>query len=276
MARWVRVFASRRRYHRPTPTTESGPSAPTLTQPVSAARCHLRGLGPHRDARGPRARRRELPGRTLRAGRSARRGGEQARARLAGRRGRPPGDDGAAPRDAYASSSRPSPRTPSEAAARFAGFSAESFFDFVLDDHPPSDAAVFGDPGFRALLRAALDEGFRQGPAATPATPCSRCFPGARSRRDRRARHRALRRRRHDPLARSGGDAGRADPHRGTHRRARASADPSSGHVRSWCSTPPAPGIPCPARDRPSGSRPAAQEDVTPRCIRRSAAMSAR
>jgi len=53
---------------------------------------------------------------------------------------------------------------PEEAAARFAAFSAESLFEFVLGDHRPSDAAVFGDPDFRALFRAALDEGFRQGP----------------------------------------------------------------------------------------------------------------
>jgi pimeloyl-ACP methyl ester carboxylesterase len=53
---------------------------------------------------------------------------------------------------------------PDDAAARFAGFSPESFLEFVLDGHPPSDAAVFGDTGFRALLRAALDDGFRQGP----------------------------------------------------------------------------------------------------------------
>ena len=53
---------------------------------------------------------------------------------------------------------------PEQAAAHFAGFSAESFFDFVLGDPPPSDAPVFGDPGFRGLLRAVLDEGFRQGP----------------------------------------------------------------------------------------------------------------
>jgi pimeloyl-ACP methyl ester carboxylesterase len=52
---------------------------------------------------------------------------------------------------------------PAEAAARFAGFAAESFFDFVLGDHSGSDAAVFGDVDFRALFRAALDEGFRQG-----------------------------------------------------------------------------------------------------------------
>ena len=54
---------------------------------------------------------------------------------------------------------------PEQAAAHFAGFSAESFFDFVLGDPPPSDAPVFGDPGFRGLLRAVLDEGFRQGSA---------------------------------------------------------------------------------------------------------------
>jgi pimeloyl-ACP methyl ester carboxylesterase len=53
---------------------------------------------------------------------------------------------------------------PEQAAARFAGFSAESFFDFVLTTHPPSDAAVFGEPGFRALFRATLAEGFGQGP----------------------------------------------------------------------------------------------------------------
>jgi pimeloyl-ACP methyl ester carboxylesterase len=53
--------------------------------------------------------------------------------------------------------------SPEEAAARFAGFSADSFFDFVLGGHPRSDAAVFGDPHFRALLRAALDDGFRPG-----------------------------------------------------------------------------------------------------------------
>ena len=54
---------------------------------------------------------------------------------------------------------------PEQAAAHFTGFSAASFFDFVLGDPSPSDAPVFGDPGFRGLLRAVLDEGFRQGPA---------------------------------------------------------------------------------------------------------------
>jgi pimeloyl-ACP methyl ester carboxylesterase len=54
---------------------------------------------------------------------------------------------------------------PEGAAARFAAFSAPAFFDFVLSDHPASDAPVYGDPGFRALLRAALDEGFGAGPA---------------------------------------------------------------------------------------------------------------
>lgn len=54
--------------------------------------------------------------------------------------------------------------TPEQAAAQFASFSAASFFDFLVGTHPPSDAAVFGDPAFRGLLRAALDEGFRQGP----------------------------------------------------------------------------------------------------------------
>jgi pimeloyl-ACP methyl ester carboxylesterase len=54
--------------------------------------------------------------------------------------------------------------SPDEAVARFAEFSAESLFDFVLGDHPSSDTAVFGDPDFRALFRAALDEGFRRGP----------------------------------------------------------------------------------------------------------------
>jgi pimeloyl-ACP methyl ester carboxylesterase len=53
---------------------------------------------------------------------------------------------------------------PADAASHFAGFSAESLFDFILDDHPPSDAAVFGEPGFRALFRATFAEGFRQGP----------------------------------------------------------------------------------------------------------------
>ena len=53
---------------------------------------------------------------------------------------------------------------PEEATARFADFSAESLFDFILNNHPPSDAAVFGEPGFRALFRATLAEGFRQEP----------------------------------------------------------------------------------------------------------------
>lgn len=53
---------------------------------------------------------------------------------------------------------------PHDARVRFAGFTAGSFFDFVLGDHPPSDAAVFTDPDFRALFRAVLDDGFRQGP----------------------------------------------------------------------------------------------------------------
>lgn len=56
------------------------------------------------------------------------------------------------------------PAAPENAAARFADFSADRFFDFVLGDYPVSDSAVYGDPGFRALFRAALGEGFAQGP----------------------------------------------------------------------------------------------------------------
>lgn len=52
---------------------------------------------------------------------------------------------------------------PAAAEARFAAFSAESFFDFVLAAYPASDAPAFDDPALRRLLRATLDAGFGQG-----------------------------------------------------------------------------------------------------------------
>ncbi|MDF2823498.1 MAG: hypothetical protein K0R68_906 [Mycobacterium sp.] len=44
-------------------------------------------------------------------------------------------------------------------------FTAQTVFDMVMADYPASDAAVYDRPEFRAQFRAALDDGFRSGPA---------------------------------------------------------------------------------------------------------------
>jgi pimeloyl-ACP methyl ester carboxylesterase len=41
-----------------------------------------------------------------------------------------------------------------------ATYTANRLFDMVLSEYPASDAAVYGDPGFRAMFAAALDDGF--------------------------------------------------------------------------------------------------------------------
>ena len=43
------------------------------------------------------------------------------------------------------------------------GYTAAMLFDMVMADYPSSDAAVYDDPGFRAMLRTALADGFAQG-----------------------------------------------------------------------------------------------------------------
>ncbi|WP_454790903.1 alpha/beta fold hydrolase [Mycolicibacterium lutetiense] len=45
------------------------------------------------------------------------------------------------------------------------GYTATALFDMIMTDYPVSDRVVYDDPGFRAILRAALVDGFAQGPA---------------------------------------------------------------------------------------------------------------
>lgn len=45
------------------------------------------------------------------------------------------------------------------------GYTATALFDMIMADYPASDAVVYDQPGFRAMLRAALDDGFSQGAA---------------------------------------------------------------------------------------------------------------
>ncbi|MFI0480921.1 alpha/beta fold hydrolase [Actinomadura sp. 9N215] len=52
---------------------------------------------------------------------------------------------------------------PAGAEAFFAGFSADTMWDIVMDTSPECDLAVYQDPGFAAAYRRALDEGFAQG-----------------------------------------------------------------------------------------------------------------
>jgi hypothetical protein len=125
---------------------------------------------------------------------------------------------------------------PDEAVARFADFSAESLFDFVLGDHPPSDAAVFGDPDFRALLRAALDDGFRWGPDGYARDTVLAMSPFSSAPTTRVTRP----------------TSGRFSPHGSPRLSAswcQESADPFCGHIPSRCSMPHSAGSPCPWRD---------------------------
>ncbi len=54
---------------------------------------------------------------------------------------------------------------PYAALSNLSGFTADRLFDMIMAHYPPSDAAVYDDPGFRAMLRVALADGFSQGPA---------------------------------------------------------------------------------------------------------------
>ncbi|WP_268952499.1 alpha/beta fold hydrolase [Mycolicibacterium septicum] len=45
------------------------------------------------------------------------------------------------------------------------GYTATALFDMIMADYPVSDRVVYDDPGFRTMLRAALVDGFAQGPA---------------------------------------------------------------------------------------------------------------
>ncbi|WP_420159165.1 alpha/beta fold hydrolase [Nocardiopsis sp. CNT-189] len=58
---------------------------------------------------------------------------------------------------------------PDRAARTFADYTAGDLFDMVLGSHPPCDAPVYTDPGFRRMFRAALEEGLSGGPAGYPA-----------------------------------------------------------------------------------------------------------
>ncbi len=54
---------------------------------------------------------------------------------------------------------------PYEALSNLSGFTADRLFDMIMTHYPPSDGAVYDDPDFRAMLRAALADGFSQGSA---------------------------------------------------------------------------------------------------------------
>lgn len=54
---------------------------------------------------------------------------------------------------------------PDGAMQDLAGYTAIALFDMIMADYPPSDGVVYDDPGFRAMLRAALTDGFAQGPS---------------------------------------------------------------------------------------------------------------
>jgi len=58
---------------------------------------------------------------------------------------------------------------PEQAARTFAEYTADGLFDMVLGSHPPCDAPVYTDPGFRRMFRAALEEGIAGGPPGYPA-----------------------------------------------------------------------------------------------------------
>jgi pimeloyl-ACP methyl ester carboxylesterase len=54
---------------------------------------------------------------------------------------------------------------PDGAMQDLSAYTATAMFDMIMADYPRSDAVIYDQPGFRALLRAALDDGFTQGPA---------------------------------------------------------------------------------------------------------------
>ncbi|MEE6164193.1 MULTISPECIES: alpha/beta fold hydrolase [unclassified Mycolicibacterium] len=54
---------------------------------------------------------------------------------------------------------------PAGAMQDLSGYTANALFDMIMTDYPSSDAVVYDQARFRAMLRAALDDGFAQGPA---------------------------------------------------------------------------------------------------------------
>ncbi|MDH6194862.1 pimeloyl-ACP methyl ester carboxylesterase [Mycobacterium frederiksbergense] len=54
---------------------------------------------------------------------------------------------------------------PDGAMQDLSGYNATTLFDMIMTDYPPSDGVVYDRPGFRAMLRAALADGFVQGAA---------------------------------------------------------------------------------------------------------------
>jgi pimeloyl-ACP methyl ester carboxylesterase len=52
---------------------------------------------------------------------------------------------------------------PDGAMQDLSAYTAGALFDMIMADYPPSDRAVYDDPGFRTMLRAALADGFAQG-----------------------------------------------------------------------------------------------------------------
>lgn len=75
---------------------------------------------------------------------------------------------------------------PDAAMQDLSGYTAAKLFDMMMADYPASDDAVYGEPGFRAMLRAALADGFAHGPVgyardavlATTAWPSDLLNPG--------------------------------------------------------------------------------------------------
>jgi len=52
---------------------------------------------------------------------------------------------------------------PEAAMRRFSAFTAAELFAMMTGDHPPADQPIYDDPGFRSMLRTALDDGFASG-----------------------------------------------------------------------------------------------------------------
>ncbi|TXI60439.1 MAG: alpha/beta hydrolase [Mycolicibacterium mageritense] len=76
---------------------------------------------------------------------------------------------------------------PDGAMQDLSAYTATALFDMIMADYPPSDRIVYDDPEFRAMLRAALADGFLQGSAgyardtvlATTPWPTYLMTPGA-------------------------------------------------------------------------------------------------
>ncbi|MEE6176251.1 alpha/beta fold hydrolase [Mycobacterium sp. 050134] len=48
---------------------------------------------------------------------------------------------------------------------RLSAYTADALFDMLMSNYPTSDEAIYGQPGFRSLLRTALEDGFASGAA---------------------------------------------------------------------------------------------------------------